>query len=181
MRSHRTTTAGFSVIELVIVILVIGIVSAVALTRALRSDSYNAIIARDQLVSMAQSAQQKAIGRSDVRLVLQPVGNNVQFRIEDSTGLVESAEIASASVLARGDVNELGSCDLVAGGALITVAAPMVLNYNALGDLLNGGVTGSPGFPQTISTGARVCINDDPQMSVCLSSAGYAYVGNCVE
>lgn len=181
MPKPKKQFSGYSVVELVIVILVIGIVSAVALSRTLRSDTYNPVIARDQIVSIARSAQQKAIGRSDVSLHIQPLGNNLQLRIEDSTGVVELINTALASVVPRGDVNVLGSCAAVPGTSLITVATPMVLNYNELGDLLNGGVSGSPGYPQEVTSGARICINNDPRMSVCLSSAGYAYVGNCVD
>ena len=181
MPNHKTQTDGFSVIELVIVIFVIGIVAAVAMTRTLRSDTYNAIIARDQLVSIARSAQQKAIGRTDVSLHIQPIGNSLQFHIEDETGVVETINTDLAEVIPSGDVNQLASCDVVGGGSVVSLATPMVLNYNELGDLLDGGVTGAPGFPEDVSTGARLCINNDPAMSVCFSPSGFAYVGACVE
>lgn len=172
---------GFSVIELVIVILLIGIVSAVAMARILRSDTYNSIIARDQLVSIARSAQQKAIGRSDVSLHIQPIGDSLQFRIEDVTGVVETINTDLAAVIPSGDVNQLASCSVVGGTSVVSLATPMVLYYNELGDLLNGGVTGAAGFPEDVTSGARLCINNDPAMSVCFSPSGYAYVGDCVD
>jgi len=177
----RKNVLGYSVIELVIVILVIGIVSSVVLARSLRSDTYNAIIARDQLVSIARSAQQKAIGRTGVSLHIQPVGNSLQFRIEDDTGVVESIEVGLASVIPSGDVNQLASCSVIGGASVISLSTPMVVYYNELGDLLEGGVTGAPGNPEAVTSGARICINNDPVMSVCMSSAGYAYVGDCIE
>ncbi|HDZ09345.1 pilus assembly FimT family protein [Pseudohongiella sp.] len=179
--SPRSHSVGFSIIELVIVVLLIGIVSAVAMARILRSDTYNPIIARDQLVSIARSAQQKAIGRTDVSLQIQPIGNNLQFRIEDDTGVVESIDVDLAEVIPSGDTNQLASCSVVGGASVISLSTPMVIYYNKLGDLLEGGVVGSPGYPQEVTSGARVCINNDPVMSVCLSAAGYAYVGDCIE
>ncbi len=179
--SPRSDSVGFSVIELVIVILVIGIVSAVAIARILRSDTYNPIIARDQLVSVARSAQQKAIGRNDVSLHIQPIGNSLQFRIEDETGVVETIDTDLAAVIPSGDVNQLASCNVVGGESVVSLATPMVLYYNELGDLLNGGVTGAVGFPEDVTSGARLCINNNPAMSVCFSPSGYAYVGDCVD
>jgi MSHA pilin protein MshC len=168
---------GFSVVELVIVILIAGILSAAVISRVLRSDTYNEAITRDQLVSLARSAQQKAIGRDDVRLVLQPSGNRLNMRIEDGGGVVQTVSTALDSVELRGDVNTLASCGVTAGAQLVSAGSPMSLYYNSLGDLLKGGV----GAPVNISTGARVCINSNPLMSVCISAAGYAYVGDCVD
>lgn len=178
MQGHKTTTQGFTVIEVVIVILVVGIVSAVAMVRAMRSDVYNAAITRDQIVSMARSAQQKAIGRSDVELVLQPIGNILHLRILDSSGEVQASTSPLASVGLRADINQLASCNVLAGASEVTPGSPFVLRYNYLGDLLEGGPSGGEA---SVSTGARMCINGDSSMSVCLSAVGFAYVGDCVD
>jgi len=168
---------GFTVIELVVVIFVIGIISAVMLSRSLRSDTYNAAIARDQIISMARTAQQKAIGRNDVGMTLQSTGDNLNINISDSTGVIQSVRFSRSSVDAQADVNVLSSCSVLPAGATVTDMAPFVLRYTHLGDLLEGGVGGVT----AVTTGARVCINNDPSMSVCISSAGYAYEGDCVE
>lgn len=168
---------GFTVIELVITVLILGIVSAFAMTRIMGGDNLDAAIVSDQLVSMARSAQQKALGRSDVQLRVQPVGNNLDISIADSTGIVESASVASGSISLFGDVNQLSACNVAPSGALITNASPMVLNYNSLGDLLNGGVGGA----SAVETGARICLEPDTSLSVCISASGYAYRGDCLE
>ncbi|MDO8907114.1 MAG: prepilin-type N-terminal cleavage/methylation domain-containing protein [Pseudohongiella sp.] len=177
MPAHKTSD-GFSVIELVIVIVVIGIITGVAMARALRSDTYNPALARDQIIAMSRSAQQKSIGRSDVVLQLQPTGSALAINILDSTGLVQSASPALANVGLRGDINVLGSCSVVAGGADITQGNPFILRYDSLGDLLEGGPANAVA---AVSKGARACINGDPALSVCWSAAGFAYAGDCVD
>lgn len=176
-RTHQ----GFTIIEAVVVTVLIGIVAAVVMSRFLRSDSYNAIIARDQVVSMARAAQQKALGRDDIELTITPSGNNLAIVISDSTGDVQSANVNASNVAFSGDVDQLDGCAVTAGTDAVTGAAPFVLRYDSLGDLQEGGVTGATGFPATISSGARLCINNTAVMSVCWSATGYAYTGDCIE
>lgn len=169
---------GFTVIELVIVIGMLIIIAGVAFTRSQRGDVYNPAIARDQIISMSRSAQQKAIGRSDVVLRLQEVGSNLQIQILEDDTVIQSSRTSLANVTLRGDVNVLASCGSVAGGTPVTAGNPFVLSYDSLGDLLQGG----PGDNQvSVTTGARMCINGEVLMSVCWSAAGFAYAGNCVD
>ena len=175
------TAGGFTIIEIIVVLAVVGILSAMVMSRFLRSDSYNAIIARDQVVSMARAAQQKALGRDDIELTITPSGNNLDIDISDSTGSVQAASVSVRSVSFSGDVDELDSCASTAGADPVTGAAPFVLRFDRLGDLQEGGVTGATGFPATVSSGARLCINNTAVMSVCWSAAGYAYPGDCVD
>lgn len=178
---HIQRAKGFTIIEVLVSIVIIGIIAAVALSRMLRSDTYDAIIARDQIISLSRAAQQKALGRNDIELSITPSGNNLNIAIEDSTGPVQSAQFGSRNVSFSGDVNELDGCGVTPGTDTVSGAAPFVLKFDSLGDLMEGGVTGSTGFPVAVSSGARLCINNDAAMSVCWSAAGYAYVGDCVE
>lgn len=180
-RPSLPSATGFSIIEIVVVIAVVGILSALVVSRLLRSDSYNAIIARDQVVSMGRAAQQKALGRDDIELTITPSGNTLDIDISDSTGSIQSASVDVRSVAFSGDVDVLDSCADTAGTDAVTSGAPFVLRFDSLGDLQEGGVTGATGFPATISSGARLCINNTAVMSVCWSAVGYAYTGDCVE
>ncbi|MDT8427872.1 MAG: type II secretion system protein [Pseudomonadales bacterium] len=173
------SSRGFTLIELVITIVLIGIVSAVALSRMLTGDTFNAVIARDQIISLARAAQQKAIGRSDVVLLIQPEAGRLQLRIEVDGQSVTSASTELQSVSLRADVDVLDSCGTVAGTHAVGTAAPLRIEFGRLGDLVQGGVQGTAGFPQTVNTGMRVCVNGDPANSVCLSATGFAYAGDC--
>jgi type II secretory pathway pseudopilin PulG len=176
-----TFLAGFTIIEAVIAIAFVGIIAALAMSRILSSDTYNAIIVRDQVISLSRSAQQRAIGRSDVVLILSPVGNNLEIQIEDENAVIQRATLDLRGVTLAADVNELDSCSGTPGTDAVTTSNDLVLEFDELGDLLEGGVTGTAGYPVTVTSGARLCINGDPARSVCWSASGYAYSGDCVE
>lgn len=175
----RRPRDGFTLVEVMITILLIGIVSAFAVSRLISSDTFNASITRDAIISSARSAQQKAIGRSAVVLTLTPSGDTLEMEIEDENGNVQSSSAPIGDLVLSGDVNELDSCSVTPGGEAITASSPMVIGFDALGNLEEGGVQGAPGYPETVSGGMRICINNDPASSLCLSAAGYAYAGDC--
>ena len=55
---------GFTVIELVIVILILSVISIVTMSRIIGGNSFNAIIVRDQVISLARTAQQNAAAQA---------------------------------------------------------------------------------------------------------------------
>lgn len=160
-------------------LVLVGIVSAVAFSRLLRSDSYDPLIARDAIISMARAAQQQAIGRSDVVFTLQPQGTALQLYVEDSGGELQRNEVRIDGVSLSGDVNQRTSCGVTPGADSITAGSAMVLEFDGLGNLLRGGVQGSAGHPAPVTSGARLCVNENPRFSVCWSAAGFAYAGDC--
>jgi MSHA pilin protein MshC len=181
----RNKQQGFSVVELVIAILIIGIISYVAMSRLLEGDVYNAAVVRDQLISLARSAQQQALGRSDVAMIIRPNGNDLEVRtVEDFVDIntytqMQFSSIDMRSVVMAGDVNVTGSCGTVLSTNTISNANPMVIQFDELGDLYRGGVTSALGYPITASTGMRLCLNNDPSVSICLSPAGFPFKGDC--
>lgn len=176
---------GFSMIELVIAIFLVGILGAFAMSRLLEGDIFNASVVRDQIISLARSTQQQALGRSDVALILRTSGNTLELQtvedfVDDKTYTeLQSATVDIRSVALAGDVNVTASCGVTPGTDAIGNTEPMVIQFNELGDLFRGGVVGRVGYPITASTAMRICVNDDPLNSVCLSPAGFAYAGDC--
>mgnify|MGYP000653230195 CR=1 FL=1 len=154
------------------------------MSRLLEGDIFNASVVRDQLISLARSTQQQALGRSDVALIIRPNGDSLELKtVEDFVNVTTFTELQSATVDIRsvelaGDVNVTASCSATPGTNAIGNTTPMVIRFNELGDLLGGGVVGSS-YPSTASTAMRICVNDDPLNSVCLSPAGFAYAGDC--
>lgn len=185
MRLTQRHLSGFSMVELVIAIFIIGIISAVAMSRMLEGDIFNASVVRDQIISLARSTQQQALGRSDVALILRPNGDSLELlTVEDFVNATTFTELQSATIDIRsvelaGDVNVATSCGATPGTNAIANATPMVIQFNELGDLFRGGVVGSVGYPITASTAMRICVNDNPLNSVCVSPAGFAFAGDC--
>mgnify|MGYP003653548626 CR=1 FL=1 len=185
MENCRFKSHGFTVVEIVIVILIIGIISTMTMSRLLEGDVYNAAVVRDQLISLARSAQQQALGRSDVAIIIRPNGNALEVRtVEDFVDIntytqMQFSSIDMRSVAMAGDVNVTGSCGTVLSTNTISNANPMVIQFDELGDLYRGGVTTALGYPITASTGMRLCLNNDPSVSICLSPAGFPFKGDC--
>lgn len=177
--------AGFSVIELVIAILIVGILAAVGMSRLLQGDIYNSSVVRDQIVSLARSAQQQALGRSDVALLLRPNSGRLEiitaadFVDANNYSSLQFSSIDARSVSLAGDVNVTASCGVTPGGTALSNAAPMVIQYDELGDLYRGGVIGAAGYPVSASSAMRLCVNNEPRVSICFSPAGFAYAGDC--
>ena len=176
---------GFSVIELVLAILIIGIISSVALSRLLEGDVYNAAVVRDQVLSLSRSAQQQALGRTDVAIIIRPNGNDLEIQtVEDFVDVntfsqMQFSSLDMRSVVIAGDANVTASCSATPSTNIISNSSPMVIQFDALGDLYRGGVTTAPGYPVTVTTGMRLCVNDDPTVSICFSPAGFPFRGNC--
>jgi len=177
MTAEQARCDGFSFVEAIVAILLVGIVAAVVFPRLLSSDAYNAAINRDQIVAFARSAQQKSIGRSDIRLTLQPSGNDLLLAVQDSTGEVQRATTPMRTVQLAGDVNVNASCGAAPGGNTITSGNAMQIEYDALGDLLQARFGNAAWQP--VGTGVRICVNNNPMMSICISKTGFAYAGDC--
>jgi len=170
--------SGFTLVELVITVLILSIISAVALSRILSGNSFNSIIVRDQIVSLARTAQQNALGRADVELTITPSagGDELTLTTVDGLGTIESYTMSLDSVTLSGDINETDSCATTLGADALTSATPMTITFGELGDLGDSGVTGSTG---AVSSAVRICLNDTAIESVCVSPSGFAYAGNC--
>ena len=179
---RRLTNSGFTIIELVIAIMVIGIIGAVAASRLLGADAFDLIAAREQIVSILRMAQQRAIGHQDVVVTLQPSGDDLVISLEDSAGnLISPVTTALPAGLLSADVDVLASCSTPPDSDNVaTDDKPLHVEFDALGDLMIGGVVdGTPAYPVDVTTGMRICLNNDPVMSICISAAGFAYTGNC--
>lgn len=174
----RSRIVGFTMIEMIVTLVLIGILSAVIMTRFLGANTFNAIVVRDQLVAMIRTAQQNALGRSDVSLVLTPSagGDDLTIVRSDSGGVVESVTVDLGDVSLSSDNNIVTSCGSPNGSNAVSNGAPLTLNFGELGTLENSGVTGNIG---AVNSALRICVNNDPALSVCISPSGFAYRGDC--
>lgn len=169
---------GFTLVEMVTVIAILGVIAAVAMSRILSGNALNAIVVRDQIISLARTAQQNALGRADVELVITPSAGSEEITLStsDGSGGIESYTFSMNTVVLTGDINDTDSCAVTSGADAITNAAPMTLTFGELGDLGVSGVDGSTG---AVTSALRICLNDTVSESVCVSPSGFAYAGDC--
>lgn len=178
MKISSENYTGFTIIEFIVVSLVIGLIASVTMSRLIGGNAMNGIILRDQIVSYTRSAQQAALGRAGVSLEIRPnlAGTEVTLTSSETGGEMETSTFSLQGISVSGDINETDSCGDTNGDTDITNTDYMVLNFTSLGDLDDSGIAGSEA---AITSGVRMCINEDPLLSVCISPSGFAYAGDC--
>jgi MSHA pilin protein MshC len=169
---------GFTVVEIIITILIISILAVSVYSRLSDNNTFEGLIVRDQIISLARIAQQNALGRQDVELRVTPTGSgDVTIETRTGTTTLQSVTTSISSLTLESDVNNTASCS---GGASNTLSSSdyLRLRFAELGDLEDSGVVNA-GYPSAVSSAVRICINDDPILSVCVSPGGFAYAGDC--
>ncbi len=172
--------SGFSIVELVIVIVLIGIVGTVAVSRFLTGSAFNAAGTQDAIISISHATQQAALGRDDASFQIDASGGD--WIISAVAGSPPSI-VRSISIPAKNVILETGSAvasgNTCANAYDTAVMNDFVVNYDRKGDLIDFTNNGSTETVDASFNGIRLCINDNPVFSVCISPAGYAYEGDC--
>ncbi|MEH6470158.1 MAG: type II secretion system protein [Halopseudomonas sp.] len=143
--------SGFTIVELIVVIALLGILSAVAISQFGNTQTYHDLQLKDQLISVARVAQQTALNRHDQTVTLEvsrPSGWLFEVKAQ-GLSLKQQRVESSAAKLFDPD------------GAEINSSTPYIVSYDNLGNLASGAVA-NLGFD---ASGAIVCI----------SLAGYPY------
>lgn len=175
MKYSRFT--GFTIVELVITIVLVSIISTAIIGRFASGDAYSAFIIRDQIISLARTAQQSSLGRESVVLNISVTGDTVNLTTEAGTGPVvqiSSVDFDLEGISLTGDVNVTDSCATSTGTA-IGNSPDFTIRFEELGDLGNSGA----GAGSAVTSAVRICLNDSVTDSVCISPSGYAYGGKC--
>lgn len=172
--------AGFSIVELVIVIIIMGIVAVTAFARFTSGSAFNAAGAQDAIISIAHATQQASLGRDNTSLQIDSSGGNWIFSVVAGSPTVT---VRSLSVPVDNVILETGSAvasaNTCANSFDTAVANDFVVNFNRKGDLVDFTNNASTEIVDASFNGIRLCVNDNPVFAVCISPAGYAYEGNC--
>ena len=163
---------GFTLIELITVIILLGILSAFAVSRFSSSQSYSTTVIKNQLIASARLAQQTAMSRASVsssgQTQLQVSGDSDNWYLNISSGPVSySAQVDRGDEQVRFGTNMVASCSALTP----STSTPLVLTFNGDGNRIP-------------ATALRICI-DTPSSStadieLCISPSGYAYEGACL-
>ena len=150
---------GFTLVELVLVVVVLAIVSLSISSRYLSGSNFDQVIARDGAISVMRQVQQSALGKNNVSLKIETSGSSVVFSevISGATGTTRSFPANEVAITA-GSVGSGTTCGSI--GSTIT------LNFDSAGEIE---AVDDDGFP--------ICLNG--QSSLCISPAGFAHQGAC--
>ena len=171
---------GFSVIELVVVIVLTGIVGMVVISRYGPPDSFEIQGAQDALLTTIRQAQQAALGRSNVSFTIDSGAGTWEFAVSSGVDVISTQEVPSAGIKIETGSTVWTTDTCAAGSSFNTAVGSFELEFDPEGNLASFNNTGvglqsmSPTF-----NGVRICLNDTVTYSVCVSPAGYAYEGNC--
>ena len=161
MHKIASTQQGFTLIELVMVIILIGILSYGAVSLFASRDAYAGYSAKSQLISSALLAQQIALGMSattdPVSLVIQRDTNDVwNFTLnKSSTSLSRTISQASSGT------------NLIIDGVTLAQGASRTFTWDSKANLSDG-------------SNHEIRFAGASNYRVCLSSSGYAYESQAV-
>ncbi len=180
-RSRTIASPGFTLVELVTVITLVGILSMVAVPRMVGRDSFgNEEIARS-LMGSARLAQQHALAHTDeaVQLAVARTADGYDFDISRDGGGTPVALYSLRSAYPNVDLS-------VAAGSLVSALAvgqTLTLAFTSRSDLNSVSLAGAPlssPISGAVDGGVAVTINGNSSSLVCVAASGYAHRGTCL-
>ncbi|MCP4597305.1 type II secretion system protein [Neptuniibacter sp.] len=183
---------GFTLVEMIVVIILLGILSAVAIPRLSGTSDYQAYSLRSSILSSLRLAQKTALAQHDssVYWVLQRPADDlwqIQVMLLDDELLDVTPATASGAFAASSTVGySVSQVSSTLSSASIGVGQNVVVLYNQLGDMIevkdNISLSASSAYPSA-DDATDVVISSlnfsDSKGSFCLSLTGYSYEATC--
>lgn len=189
---------GFTMVELIVVIVLISILAAIALPRFQNSSAYQSYSLRSTILSSLKLAQKTALAQhnSAVYWVLsRPSASQWQIQLlldTDTTDAVAPVNISPAQIsdAFESDGSVGYEVSLLAGGNLSNLTLGngqnLVVLYNQLGDMIevaaNINLAQANAYPNPNNSADRVNSSlqfSDSRGDFCLSLTGYSYAESC--
>lgn len=166
-------SAGFTLIELIMVIVLISVISALGIGLLPSAERYKSPLFTDQLLNALRTTQRLALLRenpSDVlSLLISRTSTEFQLQIMQSGSQVELISIEHTGVNLA-----FSSSDFTTPCASLAVSVlPYTLYFNGAGER-------SDASRVQTNTNLRVCILVTPPRELCIAPSGYAYAGSCI-
>ncbi|MGB1091865.1 MAG: pilus assembly FimT family protein [Oceanobacter sp.] len=154
---------GFTMVEMILVITLLGILSAFATSRFASQSDYSAREIEQHWLSVLRQARQLGLSRADqsnVTLTIRKQGGVWISEITAPEGETLSSQLdASGLTVHLGSGNNNGACSSLP-------STPFSLSLDGNGQL-------SPFSNQ------RLCVTSDPVINLCISASGHVFSGFC--
>lgn len=162
---------GFTIIELVTVMILLGILSITAISRFVEPSAFAPGIVTHAVVLEIRAAQQLAASRADaqVTFVIDRAADDWRLQIQTDLEGVVSSELIAAE-------NTSLSATSGAASAAVNAATPLVVQFDKQGDLSSVTIGASAGSP---ATGVDLEVSGDSDRRVCIYPTGYATDAAC--
>ncbi len=167
----KSAESGFTLIELVMVLVVIGILSVTAAGMFASRGDFASTLVKDQLLDKLRLTQQISLARQtgNLSLVIDESAGQWRLRVLDSAAadsiLLSQTMDQNGTSIHTSNSNFSASC---ASLPSVAGASPLTLNFDRRGNL------------NPASANRRICVTGGNTYELCVSSAGYAYEGSCV-
>jgi MSHA pilin protein MshC len=162
---------GFTMVELIAVVVLLSILGVVAMGRMVSPDMYAPTVVSQALVAEVRLAQQIATSRQDavVSLTMDRVGDDWRLRVvSDVDGVLRSEQLTAANTA----VNAASG----AAASMVGPGSPLSVSFDHAGNLaavIIGSGTGSA------AAGVAVTVSGDTSREICIYPSGYANQSAC--
>ncbi len=164
---------GFTLVELVIVMILISIISALGVGLFSSTSAFDARLASDQwLVSLRLSQKLALLRQHPSQLLTFTASQNTDqwdVRVAQGGSELNAINIDRNQVELRSSNSDFAS----ACSTLPLASFPMVLYVNGYGDQVNASRV-------QLSANTRLCFVATETVELCISPSGYAYGGACL-
>ena len=162
---------GFTLVELILVMVLIAILSVVGIGLFSSPSQYHSANAQEQWLNMLQYVQRQALIKQNLinplTLSIQRNSNDWQFVLSQGSAIIEQIELPHHQQVVRYSNSQFSAlCQ-----NLSALPAGFQIHFDGSGNHVN-----SNGSNQLQNL--RICF--DPQHQLCVSPSGFAYGGNCV-
>ena len=166
------STKGFTLIELIVVIILLSILSAVSIGLFSAPSQYTARLAGDQFITQIRTAQRLALLKQDAVNVLtltatQNTGNWI-FNVVQGAVTINSFEIERDNTNVRTSTSDFSS----ACSAIPLMSFPFDFYFDGYGNAVTAGRV-------QLTTNRRICLESSSTVEMCMSPSGYVYEGSC--
>lgn len=166
------TAAGFTIVELVTVIILLGILSMVAMARFVQPSAFVPGIVGQKLIAESRIAQQMAVSRADasVSLRLDRLGGDWRMQLSTDLDGVVRTELIDAD-------NTRIQATSGGASAFINAATALSVVYLETGDVSAVTIGATMGDP---AMGVDLLVAGASDRQICIHPSGYANSAACI-
>ena len=153
MRNRKQPDLGFTLIELVVVILIISIMAITVVPKMIGSSSFDSFVYRDQMISSLRLMQQQAMQQTD--------GNSCHQTIVNSDGYGASSNCSSPTLIPNWQNENTGFA--IPADSTVSLSGVSTLTFDSLGRVAE------------CAGGCIIELTSDDTALLCIESQGYIH------